>query len=88
MSYVVSWWSGEVRNHRTFTTQEKAEAARVQLKTRSAASVRASFEPIRLMPQPVFEKMEQLASGKNRSDSTCRHKGTQRLCVLCVEGML
>ena len=88
MSYVVSWWSGELKQHRSFATQEKAEAVKVQLKARSAALIRESYEPIRIMIQPVFEKMDQLSQGKNRKDITCRHGCLQRLCIPCVGEML
>lgn len=89
MSYVVSWYEGELRNFRSFETQESAVAGKVQLKVKSAALTRVSFEPIRLMPQPVFEKMKQLAQGKERYETTmCRHKCLKRLCVPCVREML
>ena len=88
MSYVVSWWSGESRKHEQFKTQESAEAGKAQLKVRSAALIRESYEPIRCMLQPVFEKMGQLSRGKNRKDITCRHGCLQRLCVPCVGEML
>ena len=48
MSYVVSWWQGELRQSRSFATQESADAAKVLLKARSAALPRVSLEPIRL----------------------------------------
>ena len=87
MSYVVSWWERELRRSRSFTTQESAEVKKAQLKARSAALIYASLEPIRLIPQPVFKKMEQLARDSN-GNFTCKHKCLQRLCEPCVAGML
>ena len=87
MSYVVSWWSGESRQHRSYATLESAEAAKVQLKARSAALIRESYEPIRLMSQPIFVKMNQLAHDKNYKNITCKHGCLQKLCVPCVGEM-
>ena len=83
MQHIVTWWEGELRRSRVYATEESAEVRKSQLKTQSAALSRVSLEPVRVMPQVVFDKMQQLA--KVHDDViTCKHGCLRRLCTPCL----
>ena len=85
MEYVVSYWTGEKKQHVVCKDKETAEEKRMSVKARSAALPDVSLEPIRMMPLVVFEKMQELL--RIKSDvwvGRCKHSAYKRLCITCV----
>ena len=83
MEYIVSYWTGEKKQHGICKDKETAEEKRMSIKARSAALPDVSLEPVRIMPLGVFQKMNELLR-INIWNGTCRHSTLKRLCITCV----
>ena len=81
MSYVITWWEGEVRCHVQCKDEQVALDGAVKLRVRSDAYADRSLVPIRVMPLEVHARMKALE--KAHDETKCRH-GLLRLCLRCL----
>lgn len=86
--YVVTWWEGETRRMHVMVDEISAGREKAALKEQSQnLPDDVSLEPIRMMPQRIFQVMEQMKA--HNDNFTCRHAPRLlRLCVPCLEASI
>ena len=82
MSYVVSWWTGETRQHRLYKDEDQARKHKAVMLARSAKLPKASLVPVRVIPENMWDTMAKLKA--NLDNDHCRHGTLRRLCVPCL----
>lgn len=88
MAWIVMWWEGETRKHAApVDSEEVANTQAQKLRARSDALGGASLQPIRVLPQAVWERMCKFDTAINR-EMECLHHVTARLCLPCVAGLV
>lgn len=81
MSYVVTWWEGDVRHHTVRSDTLAAHETAKALRKSSDALVYRSLVPIRVMDTSVWERMQLLE--KAHDVTRCKH-GLLHVCVKCL----
>lgn len=85
-AYVVTWWQGVTKRTQATVSRAAAEQLQREVRATSQALLRESYEPIRLMPKAVFDRMQALLADPSLRPKrkTCRHGCDYRLCIPCI----